>query len=260
MKSAFKICLFFPISLFLLSFQLQASVITTNLVGYWSGDGHANDGSVNANHGTLQNGASFRTGVSGQAFDLDGSNDWVSTAFTIADDQSHTISAWVYLDGMAPNTHQEIVSWWNLTTPIQNRSFLGISNLPGQGPIRFGDAYQSVPGSIPVGQWAHVLASYDGATNDRNVYVNGVLVGSLLASDEAQFFTTMAIGRQGDGAFEYWNGGIDELAIYDTVLNHSQIQQLAGNAVPEPSTYALMLFGLMGLGMYSYKRRTKTIK
>lgn len=262
MRSLSKLILSLSIFISLLGCQIQASVLTTDLVGYWSGDGHANDSSGNGNHGTLQNGASFRAGVSGQAFNLDGNNDWISTAFTMANDQSHTISAWVYLDSMPPQEHQEIVSWWNLSVPFENRMFLGISTLTinNDGPLRYGDAWRDAPGPISIGEWTHIVASYDGTDNTRKIYINGSLVGTKLSTGEAQFPTTMAIGRQGDGDFEYWDGAIDELAIYNTVLSDSQVQQLAGNVVPEPSTYALMLIGIAGLVLISYRRRMKAVK
>jgi hypothetical protein len=55
----------------------RAIPITSGLIGYWSGDGNANDLSGNGNNGTLINGTTFVTGKVGQAFSLDGVDDLV---------------------------------------------------------------------------------------------------------------------------------------------------------------------------------------
>ena len=47
-----------------------------NMVSWWPGDGNAND-IEDGNNGTLQNGATFAAGKVGQAFSLDGVNDFV---------------------------------------------------------------------------------------------------------------------------------------------------------------------------------------
>ncbi len=47
------------------------------LVNWWPGDRHAND-IVGGNHGTLENGATFASGKVGQAFSLDGEDDFVN--------------------------------------------------------------------------------------------------------------------------------------------------------------------------------------
>ena len=48
-----------------------------NLVSWWHAEGNAND-SADGNNGTLQNGATFGTGRSGQAFSFDGVDDYVN--------------------------------------------------------------------------------------------------------------------------------------------------------------------------------------
>ncbi|MBI3415922.1 MAG: immunoglobulin domain-containing protein, partial [Verrucomicrobia bacterium] len=49
----------------------------TGLIAWWPGDGNAND-LAGTNHGTLRNGAGFAPGIVGQAFALDGVDDFVS--------------------------------------------------------------------------------------------------------------------------------------------------------------------------------------
>lgn len=49
----------------------------SGLVGWWPGDGNATD-IVGRNDGSLRNGATFAIGQVGQAFSLDGVNDYVA--------------------------------------------------------------------------------------------------------------------------------------------------------------------------------------
>ena len=199
-----------------------------NVVSFYNGEGNANDG-VGGNNGTLQNGAMIATGKIGQGFSLDGNDDWISANQTFANDQSFTAAAWVFWNGHNGQTHQEIFSWWNGTDPVANRMFLGTSQASGQGPIRFGDGWNNVPVSLPTGRWVHVAASYDGTTNDRKVFLDGVQVASLTASVEARFSGLLAIGRQGNAetAGEYWNGLIDEATILSRALSANEIADLA---------------------------------
>ncbi len=68
----------------------------SGLVSWWSGDGNATD-IVDANDGTLQNGATVATGLVEQAFSFDGVNDFVqvSDATNLDIRNEITIYAWI---------------------------------------------------------------------------------------------------------------------------------------------------------------------
>jgi len=57
--------------------NVPCTLAPAGLVSWWPGDGNANDITA-PNHGTLQNGATFAPGLVGQAFSLDGSDDYVA--------------------------------------------------------------------------------------------------------------------------------------------------------------------------------------
>jgi subtilase family serine protease len=200
------------------------------LVGWWSGDGNASD-IAGLNDGVMHNGVSFESGHVGQAFRLDGVDDWISTNQAFANDQSHTIEAWVNWGGDNGQRFQEIASWWNQTDPVANRMFLGTRS---GGNLRYGDAWNNVPASLATDQWVHLAATYDNTTNDRQIFLNGTHVASLSGTAEARFSDTLAIGRQGNAitAGEYWNGLVDELSLYDRPLSAAEIQSIfdAGSA------------------------------
>jgi hypothetical protein len=85
----------------------------------------------------------------------------------------------------------------------------------------------------PNGAWQHVVAVYDGANSLGGgsllyLYVNGVLAGTQAASAAGILSSTheVSIGarQSGSGAYDFnFNGTIDEVAIYNTALNGTQV-------------------------------------
>jgi len=74
----------FSTSFLLLALSLPAAaqvLAPPDLVASWRAEGNAND-AVGGNHGTLLEGAGFAAGFVGQAFRLDGVDDWVSVSNT----------------------------------------------------------------------------------------------------------------------------------------------------------------------------------
>src|SRR5213592_4188082 len=78
---------------------LQAPVCVTapmGMISWWPGEGNADD-IQDGNNGTLVGGATFAPGMVGQAFSLDGVNDWVEAPDADNLDLSSqiTIDAWI---------------------------------------------------------------------------------------------------------------------------------------------------------------------
>jgi hypothetical protein len=110
----------------------------------------------------------------------------------------------------------------------------------------------SVTGStiIPSGVWTHVAVTKDangsGGTDLSNVqfYVNGSpvdsgTIGLTGATAAVNYF--IGAGRSGT---QYYGGGVDEVRIYNEVLDATAIAGLA--AVPEPTGLFLMLSSIVG--------------
>lgn len=81
-------------------------------------------------------------------------------------------------------------------------------------------------GSVPLNQWSHAVARYDGST--MKLYLNGVEVGSTAKTGSLSTNANIGvnIGRNPDGYGE-WDGRIDDTRIYNKALTPAEIQQLA---------------------------------
>jgi len=106
------------------------------------------------------------------------------------------------------------------------------------------------------GQWHQVVATYD-LDGDRAIYVDGIPAESTalvrpIIDNDAPF----RVGGDSAGG-GYYVGEIDELQLYDRVLNAQEVQRLyenPGSAIPEPGTLALALVGVCSICLCAFRR------
>ena len=79
---------------------------------------------------------------------------------------------------------------------------------------------------LPVGEWAHVAATFDGTT--AKVYLNGEMVQEGNFSFGSDTEAPIQIGSSTSGGGNAFNGALDEVRIYDIVLSEAEILELAG--------------------------------
>ncbi len=99
-------------------------------------------------------------------------------------------------------------------------------------------------GLISINTWYNLVLVYDGgqsAANRYKVYLNGVLltptttVGTI-DSVTPTFTNNLTIGKIAYSAAEYWNGKIDETAIWNSALTQAQVSQVYNNGYPADLT------------------------
>lgn len=220
-----------------------SAVLTDSPLGYWrlgeSSGATAVDSSGRGNDGTF-NGA-VTLGSTGAIADGDTSISLTSSAgyvdagnpadLDISDD-TLTIEAWINpsavqtapIAGKSKSGQNDYTLW-----VVNNRAHFNLYN--GSGEVYpFNGTIQ-----MPVGQWSHVVGTYDGTT--ARIYVNGVLdsqkafSGNISGNDALNF----EIGRRTNGGNQF-RGGIDEVALYgdalsaDRVLAHFEAASEAGGA------------------------------
>jgi hypothetical protein len=205
-------------------------------LGYWAFDvgsgATAIDGSGRGLDGVID-GATWTTGVLGGGLDFDGVNDTVVLDHTeLEPADGFTLSAWVQ-----PNSQQ--ASSWDT---VLSRGSTGAGSLGCCGDSYFlGDYltqiafYTDIPaGTSPpildggsysahIGTWHHLMATWDAATGERAVYVDGVETASDTDGPAASYFdgTPTIIGADTNNAANvlFFDGLIDEVKIFDCAVD-----------------------------------------
>jgi hypothetical protein len=138
-----------------------------NLVSWWDADGWSQD-SVGSNHGLLFNGATFVSGQVGQAFNFDGTNDYVEIINSPSlnfGTGSFTVEAWIKY--ATPNQVATIAAHGvsGSVTPQESGWHIGLNNGQLNALVRdqLGDtvAYPSISVTAPTtGQFHHLATCY----------------------------------------------------------------------------------------------------
>lgn len=228
--------------------------VDTSLKGYWSFNGQdmngttAFDRSGTGNNGTLTNGPTIVRGISGQALNLDGSNDYVdlgvSTPYQFAN-TTFTVTGWFKTGttGQSAFMAQDGAfgggGWW-----------LGIDGSSGgklSGVIKNTDGGQSGRLSVRTGfndnnwhQFAFVVTTNTSnyTANNFVIYADGVLQATTTNSDSSSggmgvTSVTAKIGTRGNGGDVYFVGGLDEIRVYNRTLSEAEIKAQYDAAVPD---------------------------
>ncbi|HYV36786.1 MAG TPA: LamG-like jellyroll fold domain-containing protein, partial [Gemmataceae bacterium] len=224
-------------------YDVTASI--PGLISWYKGEGDATD-AVSANNGTPTNGATFAQGQVGQAFSLDGVDDFIEIPDSPNQTPSSlTLEAWV--NPVSVIGLRSILSKYQSSDPGPDNVSWFLGSIDGR--IQFG-VYQSGLGRVietdnPVlveGSWQHVAGTFDVATQTIKIYLNGVEIPSSFVAGHDHTVTGIGdsnspvrIGTlsNSDGVLNgFWSGLVDEASIYDRALSDSDIQSIvaAGSA------------------------------
>jgi hypothetical protein len=123
--------------------------------------------------------------------------------------------------------------------------------------------------TTPNQQWHNVITTYDSSSETLTSYFNGVEVGSaevpiVGVNDDEQPLTSnndigngLVIGGHRGGTGRNFEGYIDDVAVWDEVIDSSEITRLQSNpvvVVPEPSVAAAIM-GLSAMIAVTLRRR-----
>ncbi|HXC99655.1 MAG TPA: LamG-like jellyroll fold domain-containing protein [Verrucomicrobiae bacterium] len=217
----------------------------SGLVGWWPGDGNAND-VTGANNGTLQGGATANApGEDGPAFNFDGANGYVSIPDSAALRPTNlTVEAWVLFNslnsvGNASPGQEYIVFKQNTRSGNFEGYYLGKER--GTGGDHFVFTVSSSAGAsseadsapvIATNVWYHVAGVR--GSNFVQLYLNGQMVAQSAVTFPQNYGTEpLFFGTSGES---YWDGKLagylDEVALYNRALASNEIAAIyaAGSA------------------------------
>jgi len=223
----------------------HSEVNMDSVVGLWLFDETegdvAIDSSENGHDGVITGGPERVTGKFGNALKFDGSNDFVGCGndpafnldiFTVAfwanmpatQGWNHMVSRGSHVGAGVPGS----VNWGVMVYSAESQFLYEI----------FEDIeWIGISTDISLGTWHHVVATYDGDQDKMELFIDGVSKGSNLGAavelDESRHFRIGGISTAGATPENYFNGSIDEVAYFDTVLGMEDIQDIMNNGLEE---------------------------
>jgi PKD repeat protein len=181
-----------------------------------------NDASGNGNTGTIKEAVRTNTGKYGKALQFDGINDWVTVndSATLDLSTAMTLEAWVYPQSLANNGGtvllKEITGGAVYNLYAHETSDLPVSSFNN-------GTYRVISGlsPLPVNQWSHLVATYDGQY--QRLYVNGTQVAQRAQTGVIQQGGILRIGGNSIWG-EYFKGYIDEVRVYNRALTATEVK------------------------------------
>ena len=198
-----------------------------SLVGYWQFNGNAMDSWMNENDGTFEGGAHAQKGV----LELDGTGDYVrcDNHSSLNLTNNFSISVWFKLQsvGKVP-----VVNKGNVRAYYPGGAYTILCDYIN-GRIcfyvrKFGDAGFEGANALSqsLNEWIHVVGTF--SNGDISIYKNGVF-GETVGLGTETIHTNnepLGIGAEADGGgIDFW-GSIDDVMIFDRVLEDWEIKQL----------------------------------
>lgn len=218
----------------------QSVILADNPIGYWrlneTSGVVAADLSPNANDGAITGGVVLNvpglldSDPGNTAFSFDGTDDWVEIPETPAYDITGAVTLEVWANRDSATSSGDVIG----KRGAYALRFLGST-------IRFAPwgSNFDVSHAVPAGQDTHIVATHD-ATGDT-VYVNGVEVGSRgFVSDPPLSNDPLGIGHYNTAWFD---GTIDEPALYNYALSSTQVAAHYAAASAHPRTRAFVVGG-----------------
>lgn len=210
--------------------------LTYGLVSYWKLDessGNASD-SVGSNTLTNNNSASYAAGKINNGVDLETSS---SQSLTCADNASlsitgdMSISLWVKPESLVAN--QVIIGKWASTSDQRSYAFF----INSSGVLR---AYISSDGTnantskldltattLSAGTMYYLTFVYDASAGSISLYINGSLNNTSTGHKTSIYNSTSIFGLGNNlEDFDYFDGIIDEAALYNRILTSDEVTSL----------------------------------
>ncbi len=222
----------------------------SGLISWWPGEGNAND-TVGPNNGYLTNDISFTNCEVNLAFSM-GTNGFVfvpaSPSLDVGPGPGFTIEGWIYPTAISASAPYPIVEWSQDGGVYSGQQFFVSSTLLNSSGCLFagfiesnnayaGDWFASAANIVTNNGFQHVALTYNHATGDAAMYLNGVMVASKQINVSVPWTTgNVLIGRRINintpSQNFHFAGREDEISLYNRALSAAEIQSIynAGSA------------------------------
>ncbi len=215
--------------------QLPAYVPTNGLVGFWPFTGNANDQSINSNNGSVSGAilTSDRFSTPNAAYNFNGTSDYISVPNSpnLSGFNDMSISVWVKMNQFSGI--QTFVSKWFYTLNCGNNSDTyalalvsnSIVSATNNNNVAAFYAPQNLT-SADLNVWKHIVFISNSALSYQAIYINGVLSGTTSVPGTICNTTNALIFGAAIPTFRWFNGGLDDIGIWNRVITPCEIQQL----------------------------------
>ena len=219
---------------------LFAQIPTDGLVGYWPFNGNANEESGNLEHGIVNNVTltENRFGEQECAYYFNGSDSYIDLGNNISF-KNFTLSIWFKADTFpteSPSDYHTIISSISNNHPdfrgmtMQIRKEQDIAIAMGDGNS-WNDQISST--KIDLNVWNHITYLYDSEKDTTKLFLNGNLefvyhqTGFIEVDSQHVFIGA----RPNDQPVYHFDGIIDDVRIYNRVLNNNEISSIYNNLI-----------------------------
>lgn len=229
--------------------SVSSPIDDNGLVGYWKfdeGTGNTSaDASGNNRTASFNTTTAWDTGLSGQATRFNGSDSLVSlplnlnTSGQTAVKNPSSVSLWFKPNQDLRTTPQGILS----SDSFDSCGSLRIesnSNKLYLSQRCYGFPYIDITGDNWVNQWVHLVVTID--STGQKAYINGDYRPLISHGSQNINWLIATIGRRNSGgSYLFFDGLVDEVRVYNRVLNMAEVQQLYNLGVistPTPTPQA----------------------
>jgi hypothetical protein len=204
--------------------------LAPGVIGYWpfhEGSGTiVHDVSGSGLNGTV-NGATWIAGQQNWALSFYGSTSFVVTP-AVALANTFTVSAWVNPSGTQNSYGRIAETQYNdgfyLGMNASGSQYKWIVNHGAGATGVCGISFGCAEGGAVMPGWHLVTGTFDGVTG--RLYVDGTLVASETFTAPANTNFPLYIGRWYAGSGFGWNGGIDQVGLYNRALTAAEVAAL----------------------------------
>ncbi|MEQ1642918.1 MAG: LamG domain-containing protein, partial [Pyrinomonadaceae bacterium] len=208
----------------------------SGIVAWYRGEDNGLD-VFDLNDGTLQNGATYTTGKVGRAFDLDGSNDYITIPDSPAVRPANalTVEGWFKFDTLipAPGENANHLVAKPLGTQFGDSYVLWISDI---GHLRGGICDSTTTCdfvdsgfTVQINTWYHVAMTFDDAANSLRIFVDGAQVSQATTNKSIVYDShPLVIGAdiENETVQFFHDGQADEVTVYDRALSLAELQSI----------------------------------